>query len=353
MKKIFISLSLIAVALLSCFAVAGCDFFNKEYEVIIADNMGSDTYLDGKYKNGDNVVLIPHGLEGYTFVQWNFDGVMVSTEREFCFTMKPQLAGTYTAIYQPNKYNLYVSSGADFELSVSGEVEYGTKITLVSEPIAPSGYVRNYYYTRAQAMPTDKIMIDFDAGFYMPAMNIMLSCTINKSQYNINYELNGGSFVGEYKTSYRTSDADYTLPTPVRKGYQFLGWIRSASGDFNPNPNMVIRQGSNEDMIFSAKWQLAQSESGFNAIVETNPRAYIAFYIEGQTFQHLEKVESGTEITVECYGGSYAIKRVYYKFLNSNIEYDIPWARDFCYTFYMPDGDIEVFAETEFIQDGV
>jgi uncharacterized repeat protein (TIGR02543 family) len=309
--------------------------------------VGTDTYVDGQYKNGDNVVLIPHGLEGYTFVQWEFEGVMVSTEREFCFTMKPQLAGTYTAVYKPKKFKIDMFS-SEIQLNVSGEVEYGTKITLVSGPTPEYGLECRYWYSRADEI-AGMHDIDFEDGFYMPAADICIYySTVRAAWYNISYNLDGGYFVDEYRTIYCASDLPYTLPTPVKIGYTFLGWTTSMSD--SPNLNMTINSVTTGDLTFYANWQ--PIDDGMkNAVVDPLANGSVLILMDNGTYSaDTARLKVGSTVNLKVFSGNgFIVERVCYRLQNSDIEYDIQRVgtdlNDENWYFIMPDVDIFIFAE--------
>ena len=68
--------------------------------------------------------------------------------------------------------------------------------------------------------------------------------------YNINYDLDEGSFVGSYPQSYTIESYTITLPTPQKKGYTFLGWY---DGETKVT---YIFKGSFGEKSFKAKWEL-------------------------------------------------------------------------------------------------
>ncbi len=70
--------------------------------------------------------------------------------------------------------------------------------------------------------------------------------------YTITYELNGGTIEGEYKTSYNGGE-EYTLPVPVRDGYEFLGWVDETS-DGTQFTNKITKADSG-DKTFDARWK--------------------------------------------------------------------------------------------------
>lgn len=69
--------------------------------------------------------------------------------------------------------------------------------------------------------------------------------------YGITYNLNGGTASG-LKTSYTVETASFTLATPVKSGYTFIGW--TGSNGTTPQTNVVIAQGSKGNRSYTANW---------------------------------------------------------------------------------------------------
>ncbi len=76
--------------------------------------------------------------------------------------------------------------------------------------------------------------------------------------YKITYNLDGGRFTSSALTSYNINTASYTLLTPVKEGYTFLGWTGT---DINGMlTKVIIKKGSINDRTYTAHW----SEDKYN-----------------------------------------------------------------------------------------
>ena len=73
---------------------------------------------------------------------------------------------------------------------------------------------------------------------------------IDKSTYNINYNLNGGTMSGQ-KTSYTVADS-FTLPQPTRTGYTFTGW--TGTGLSGLTKTVTVAKGSIGNRSYTANW---------------------------------------------------------------------------------------------------
>lgn len=70
--------------------------------------------------------------------------------------------------------------------------------------------------------------------------------------YYIQYETDGGEFTGNTKEEYTVFD-EFTLPIPVKEGYEFKGWYLNEN--FEGDTITSITKGSKEDYVLYAKWE--------------------------------------------------------------------------------------------------
>ena len=73
-----------------------------------------------------------------------------------------------------------------------------------------------------------------------------------KYEYNITYNLDGGSLEEENPTTYNVETPTFTLNNPTKTGYSFLGWTGS-NGD-TPDINVTIEQGSIDHRTYTANY---------------------------------------------------------------------------------------------------
>ncbi len=127
-------------------------------------------------------------------------------------------------IYCANIWNSIGTATSQFNGHFNGN---GHKITLlnVSEPL--------FGYT------TDGAVYDLDTE------NVL-----NPEHYIV-YNLDGGTMVGG--PAYYTSETEtFTLPTPTKSGYIFLGW--TGSNGSTPEKVVTITQGSSGNRSYTANW---------------------------------------------------------------------------------------------------
>lgn len=88
------------------------------------------------------------------------------------------------------------------------------------------------------------------------------------NSYRITAELDGGTINGStsWSTTYTIKDS-VALPTPVKTGYTFLGWVEKGTNG-TPNKNVVIPVGSTGDKTYVAKWEIKTFEVDVNGILD-------------------------------------------------------------------------------------
>lgn len=73
-------------------------------------------------------------------------------------------------------------------------------------------------------------------------------------EYTITLDTNGGPVVSPIK--YTVEDS-FTLPYPLRPGYEFVGWTLDGSGMIPAMP-LIIYHGTTGDLHYKAEWRLAE-----------------------------------------------------------------------------------------------
>lgn len=72
-------------------------------------------------------------------------------------------------------------------------------------------------------------------------------------EYEIVYDLDGGTLAKENPTFYTVGTEDFTLNNPTKQGYVFTGWTGS-NGD-EPEKEVTIAKGSGGDRHYTANWE--------------------------------------------------------------------------------------------------
>lgn len=130
-----------------------------------------------------------------------------------------------------------------------------------------SATVRNGYTFTGWFDDTQNVSSNRDFNFNIrKATELVAKTSINK--YKITAKLDGGTVNGStsWSTTYTIKDS-VALPTPVKTGYTFLGWVEKGTNG-TPNKNVVIPVGSTGDKTYVAKWEIKTFEVDVNGILD-------------------------------------------------------------------------------------
>lgn len=157
--------------------------------------------------------------------------------------------------------------------------------------------------------------------------NITLTAHWQPKQQYVFYHLNGGTFTDEITTPeikygdnelytpFNVESKDFTLPTPQKPGYEFLGWVVGGTADVYST--ITITKGTVGNKSYTAKWQANgdtpytvniyyMDENGQykevpnitkNEIGETDTTAFVpssAYIREGFSYDSIKSSNNGT-----------------------------------------------------------
>lgn len=107
--------------------------------------------------------------------------------------------------------------------------------------------------------------------------------TLRQITYTIAYNLDGGEWGSGVtpKTTYTFENSSYyyTLPTPTKKYYKFLGWTSSSFNTITPSTNMGIYACSLGNFEFTAHWEIAKSTITLSFDVKCD-REFIVYILD-------------------------------------------------------------------------
>ena len=134
--------------------------------------------------------------------------------------------------YEREKFNLTVdTNGGEILNDISGEYYFGQEILL------PDATKNAYNFVKWNSNSGTIV----NKAITMPATNVQISAVFNPIEYNITYELNGGTSKSELKKKYTIEDS-FTLPLVEKEGYTFNGWITPDNNE--PNKEYKINKKS-------------------------------------------------------------------------------------------------------------
>ncbi len=171
----------------------------------------------------------------------------------------------YYAKWTPIKYNISFNGNGSTSGKMSSQtnLKYDTLYSLSTNKYTKTGYVFAGWNTKKDGSGTS--YNDSDIIVNLTSSNkktIYLYAQWKKPEYNINYELDGGTNNVNALTKY-SSQISYELPIPTKEGYIFDGWYLE-----NTFINKItkIEEGSSGDKTFYAKWIKIEEELTFYTI---------------------------------------------------------------------------------------
>lgn len=196
-------------------AVETAEKYNVTYEVAADESLEGGATQEVTF--GENYKLLKPTKEGYTFVGWKnkATGLIVPEEGKWSIANNVTLVAEWTA--SENEVTFVHWDGT----KETREVLTGETLTDIPTPKAKEGYTVAWNRT--------------DFSGITGATTVTAIPTAN--EYEVAYQLKEGETMENSDADNVTFDAAYTLKTPVRYGYTFVGWsyeegkTLTASGD--------------------------------------------------------------------------------------------------------------------------
>ena len=235
-----------------------------EYEVISYDityvlNGGSETTQNpASYTVNDSFYLVSPQKEGYYFTGWTgSNGDTPSKSVKIASGTTGEL--TYTANWSAKNVTYTVNhiiEQSDGSYVTESEVLYAP----ADSDVTPTVNSYNGYTS-----PEEQTVTVSANG------STTVDYTYEITEYSISYELNGGEFVTEYKSTYTIYD-EVTLCSPERTGYDFVSWLDVNGYTFDG----VIPKGTTGNLTYTASWE-----------------ARVAYLSDGQYINYVIKAVTG------------------------------------------------------------
>ena len=193
--------------------------------------------------------LQPPTRTGYEFLGWQRLDGYAPGEKQMNVTIPKGTTGdrTYTGCWQAIAYTITLdTSGGNALDAISYTVE--------SDPIKlptpeRTGYTFLGWTGEGITTPQTEVIIPTGS-----TGNKAYTANWKVIEYTITLDTNGGPVVSPIK--YTVEDS-FTLPYPLRTGYEFAGWTLDGSG-MPPFTPLIIYPGTTGDLRYKAEWLLAE-----------------------------------------------------------------------------------------------
>ena len=160
-----------------------------------------------------------------------------------------------TLKFTTNKYTVAYNANGGSGSMATDTVTYGTDYTAKVNAFTRTGYTFAGWNESADGKGSSWTSWIGKPWTWAYTKNITLYAQWTKDTYSISYDLDGGSISGQ-KTSYDVETDTFTLPTPSKAGYTFVGW--TGSNGSTAQKSVSIAKGSTGNKTYTANWSINQ-----------------------------------------------------------------------------------------------
>ncbi len=199
----------------------------------------------------ESITLPNPKREGYEFLGWTGSNGL-NPQKTITHTRGTTGNKSYKANWTANIYNVKLNPNKGTVNPTDINVSYDSVYGIIPEP-SRLGYSFEGWYSG-----NDKIS---DSTVMKKNYNHELTADWQVIDYDIVYNLNGGTLNSPI-SKYNIESEQIIIPTPTKKGYEFLGW--TGSNGTIPQKNVVISKGSIGNKNYEANWQVINYTINYN-----------------------------------------------------------------------------------------
>ena len=237
-----------ALSFIMPYAPVTLTLYSDQLYTVTLDTAGGDPIRPIQYTVESEAFQLPTPVRtGYIFLGWTGEGI---TEPQKTIEIPQGSTGdrTYTANWQVIEYTIItLLEGGN---AGSSEVYFYTVEQTVTLP-TPTRTGYTFLGWTGEGITTPQTSVIIPKG---STGNKAYTANWQVIEYTITLDTNGGPVVSPIK--YTVEDS-FTLPYPLRPGYEFVGWTLDGSGMIPAMP-LIIYHGTTGDLRYKAEWRLAE-----------------------------------------------------------------------------------------------
>ena len=218
-----------------------------EYTIITLLEGGNAGSSQVYFYTVEQTVTLPTPTRtGYTFLGWTGEGI---TTPQPNVTIPKGSTGdkTYIENWKLTEYNIAMDLNG-------GSGQEKVVYTMTDEDFelpTPTRHGYEFVGWTGEGITTPQTSVKIPKG---STGNKAYTANWKAIEYTITLDTNGGPVVSPIK--YTVEDS-FTLPYPLRPGYEFVGWTLDGSGMIPAMP-LIIYHGTTGDLRYKAEWRLAE-----------------------------------------------------------------------------------------------
>ena len=237
-------------------------------EVFPIDDSSSqiqDAYTLSKVYTDSITVKAMSKTNSVNFLGWyDEDNNLVSSNSLYTFTMPNH---DYSLVAKWNYFKI------EYNLN-GGENSYNNKNYYSVDEVPTLNNPTKKGYTFLGWKYKGNFVTSIDSSWLS---DISLDAIWETTAYNVTYHLDGGENNNSNPKTFTIESDDITLASPIKKGYNFMGWYTSSS--FSDDTSITtITKGSTEDINLYAKWEIITYtityDAGLGKNDSSNPKTY-------------------------------------------------------------------------------